>query len=143
MDKKKAVAYIRTKKSRTVDYVQVQSEKIRERVSSMEDIALMDIYADTSGKTAEGVSYKKMIADAYEHKFDLVVVKDFGTFGWDLKRLITIIKQLKENGVSVYSINDNFCTDVESYGIYLSIIYAVRETRRELLAERKARKRQQ
>ena len=57
-------------------------------------------------------SFKKMIEDAKQNKFDLIITKEVSRFAHDLKDSIHYIRELKDSGVGVFFENQK-CNTME------------------------------
>ena len=66
-----------------------------------------------SGATFDRPNFKEMIKDAYDKKFDTIIVKDLSRFGRDYIEAGKYIQRIfPENGIRFISINDNYDSKV-------------------------------
>ena len=114
MFKNKAVMYLRLSKE---DAEAVESNSIsnqRELIKSYikgKDIELIGEYVDDgySGANFKRLGFNRMIDDAYEKKFDTVIVKDLSRFGRDYIGAGRYIQRIfPQIGVRFISVNDNY-----------------------------------
>ena len=79
------------------------------------------------GKTGVRVdvrpSFKKMIHDAKQNKFDLIITKEVSRFARDLEDSIHYIRKLKESGVGVFFENQNLNTYDSNSELILNIMF--------------------
>ena len=68
-------------------------------------------------------AFRKMIKDAKENKFDLIIRKEVSRFARDLEDSIHCIKLLKEANVGVYFENQNLNTFDTNSGLILNIMF--------------------
>ena len=62
-----------------------------------------------SGATFDRPNFKEMIKDAYDKKFDTIIVKDLSRFGRDYIEAGKFIQRIfPENGIRFISVNDNY-----------------------------------
>lgn len=85
-----------------------------------------------SGYVEEGVSgvrvdkrtsFKKMIRDAKQNKFDLIITKEVSRFARDLEDSIHYIRELKNSGVGVFFENQNLNTFDQNSELILNIMF--------------------
>ena len=82
-------------------------------IKNRDDWQFVSVYTDegitgTSTKHREG--FKQMITDVLEGKIDLIVTKSISRFARNTVDSLTIIRQLKENGIEVYFEKENIWT---------------------------------
>lgn len=68
-------------------------------------------------------SFKKMIKDASNHKFDLIITKEVSRFARDLEDSIHYIRLLKDCGVGVFFENQNLNTFDQNSELILNIMF--------------------
>lgn len=109
-----AVMYLRLSKE---DGEKIESNSIsnqREIINSYvkrNQITMVKEYVDDgySGANFERPNFKEMIKDAYDKKFDTIIVKDLSRFGRDYIEAGKFIQRIfPENGIRFISINDNY-----------------------------------
>ena len=90
--------------------VRYYNEYIREQ----EDMVLVDIYADegiTGTSRSKRDEFNRMMKDCKDGKVDRILVKSVSRFVRNSLECIEAIRELKNNGVSVYFENDKIDTD--------------------------------
>lgn len=109
-----AVMYLRLSKE---DGEKIESNSIsnqREIINSYvkrNQITMVKEYVDDgySGANFERPNFKEMIKDAYDKKFDTIIVKDLSRFGRDYIEAGKFIQRIfPENGIRFISVNDNY-----------------------------------
>lgn len=109
-----AVMYLRLSKE---DGEKVESNSIsnqREIINSYvkrNQITMVKEYVDDgySGVNFDRPNFKEMISDAYDKKFDTIIVKDLSRFGRDYIEAGKYIQRIfPENGIRFISVNDNY-----------------------------------
>jgi site-specific DNA recombinase len=74
---------------------------------------LSEVYVDegiTGTSTKKRRSFNRMIADAQNHKFDLIITKEISRFARNTLDSIFYTRKLKELGIGVLFVNDNINT---------------------------------
>ena len=92
---------------------EAQVDYFTEYIRSRDDWSFVKIYTDegitgTSTKHREG--FNEMIADALVGKIDLIVTKSVSRFARNTVDSLTVIRELKANGVEVYFEKENIYT---------------------------------
>ena len=109
-----AVMYLRLSKE---DGEKTESNSIsnqREIINSYvkrNQITMVKEYVDDgySGANFDRPNFKEMIKDAYDKKFDTIIVKDLSRFGRDYIEAGKYIQRIfPENGIRFISVNDNY-----------------------------------
>lgn len=109
-----AVMYLRLSKE---DGEKVESNSIsnqREIINlyvKRNQITMVKEYVDDgySGANFDRPNFKEMIKDAYDKKFDTIIVKDLSRFGRDYIEAGKYIQRIfPENGIRFISVNDNY-----------------------------------
>lgn len=109
-----AVMYLRLSKE---DGEKTESNSIsnqREIINSYvkrNQITMVKEYVDDgySGATFDRPNFKEMMKDAYDKKFDTIIVKDLSRFGRDYIEAGKYIQRIfPENGIRFISVNDNY-----------------------------------
>lgn len=109
-----AVMYLRLSKE---DGEKTESNSIsnqREIINSYvkrNQITMLKEYVDDgySGATFDRPNFKEMMKDAYDKKFDTIIVKDLSRFGRDYIEAGKYIQRIfPENGIRFISVNDNY-----------------------------------
>ena len=109
-----AVMYLRLSKE---DGEKVESNSIsnqREMINTYarkNQFTIVGEYVDDgySGANFDRPNFKEMIKDAYDKKFDTIIVKDLSRFGRDYIEAGKFIQRIfPENGIRFISVNDNY-----------------------------------
>lgn len=97
------------------------------------------------GYIEEGVSgvrvdkreaFKKMIKDANNHKFDLIITKEVSRFARDLEDSIHYIRLLKDCGVGIFFENQNLNTFDQNSELILNIMFNLAQDESKKLSTR-------
>lgn len=100
---------------------------------------LVDGYVDEgiSGKSAENRdSFMRMIRDAKDRKFDLIITKEISRFSRNTLDSIMYTRQLLDNGVGVYFQSDNINTLMPDSELRLTIMASIAQEEVRKLSER-------
>ena len=134
---KRVAAYCRVSTDKTDQIGSFESQKryFREYIEQNADLELYRIYADegiTGTNVKNRVSFKNMIEDAKNGKFDLILTKEISRFARNLLDSIYYTRELKRYGVSVFFINDRIDTMEPDAELRLAILatLAQEESRR-------------
>lgn len=145
MNNKTAVGYSRVSIEKLVkeEYLQTQKEKIQAycRFKSWE---LKDIYVEEDIRDAAEIRPRldKLLADAANHEFDIVIVTDLNRFGRDLLDLKQNIEALKSFGISFVSIDDGIDGASSSDGdLIINLLGAIYRFERDSIIQRTQKKR--
>ena len=89
-----------------------------------------------SGVKESRPSLNRLMADARQRKFDVVVVWKIDRFGRSLRHLVNALAELEAIGVSFISLRDNLDLSTPSGRLMFQIIGAMAEFERALIRER-------
>lgn len=92
---------------------EAQVDYFTEYIRGRDDWTFVDIYTDegiTGTSTAHREGFNQMIADALAGKIDLIVTKSVSRFARNTVDSLTVIRELKANGVEVYFEKENIFT---------------------------------
>lgn len=138
----KAVGYIRVstpQQAKEGESLDTQRQAIEKFVESKQGWELVRIYSDegiSGTKTKEQrPALKELYEDAKKKKFEYVVIHRLSRFGRNARDLLNNVHALKENGVRLVSIKDNFDDSTPSGRLTLTVLSAVAETEREIIEE--------
>lgn len=81
-------------------------------------------------------SFKKMINDANNHKFDLIITKEVSRFARDLEDSIHYIRLLKDCGVGIFFENQNLNTFDQNSELILNIMFNLAQDESKKLSTR-------
>lgn len=111
----KVAAYCRvsTDHEDQLNSFEAQQRYFREYIERQPDWELYDVYADegiTGTSTKKRVQFNRMISDAYEGKFRLILTKEVSRFSRNVVDTITYTRELKTIGVGVLFLTENIDT---------------------------------
>lgn len=90
-----------------------QQQYFREYIQRNADWELYDIYADegiSGTSTKRRTQFNRMIQDAYEGKFQLILTKEVSRFSRNILDTISYTRELRELGIGVIFLTDNINT---------------------------------
>lgn len=105
-----------------------QKRYFRDYILNHPDWMLHDIYADegiTGTSTKKRAQFNRMIQDAQEGKFNLIITKEVSRFSRNLLDTIAHTRQLKTLGVHVRFVNDGIDTSDPDAELRLSIMASI------------------
>lgn len=102
------------------------------------DWIIVDHYYDegTSGTTTNRPQFMRMIQEAKENKFDLIVTREVCRFARNTVDTLTITRNLKKISVEVYFINDNIWTMDGDGELRLSLMATLAQEESRKISER-------
>ena len=111
----RVAAYCRvsTDKEDQIHSFETQQKYFREYIRNHPEWQLYEIYADegiTGTSTKKRGSFNRMINDAFEGKFDLIVTKEVSRFSRNILDTIRYTRELRAIGVGVIFLNDRINT---------------------------------
>ena len=92
---------------------EAQVDYFTEYIRGRDDWSFVKIYTDegiTGSSTKHREGFNEMIADALAGKIDLIVTKSVSRFARNTVDSLTVIRELKANGVEVYFEKENMQT---------------------------------
>lgn len=115
MPMQKIAVYCRvsTEKEDQINSMESQKAFFRDYIERNPAWELFDIYADegiTGTSTRRRHSFHKMMEDAKNHKFNLIITKEISRFARNTLDSIYFTRKLKELGIPVIFLNDNINT---------------------------------
>lgn len=122
----KVAAYCRVSTDRDdqANSFESQQRYFRAYIQRQPGWELYEIYADegiTGTSTKKRAAFNRMIADARQHRFGLIVTKEISRFARNTLDSIGYTRELKRIGVGVLFLNDNINTLQESSEFILTI----------------------
>lgn len=151
MEKKKGVLYVRvsTTKDEQKSSLEIQETALKS-ICEQKDIELLDkVYHDKSSGTRirKRKGFIEMLYDAginftIRHdkstddffrdknrmpKFDYIICKDIFRFGRNSSEAMQVIKELRDNGVTVYFVNSAVDTSADDYKMRLELLFTIAE----------------
>ena len=100
---------------------------------------LYEIYVDegiSGTNTKKRKAFNKMISDAHEHKFDMIVTKEISRFARNTLDSIGYTRELKSIGIGVYFMNDNINTLDADAELRLTIMSSISQEESRKTSER-------
>ena len=82
-------------------------------IKSRNDWEFVEVYTDegiTGTNTKHREGFRRMVADALEGRFDLIVTKSVSRFARNTVDSLTTVRKLKENGVEIFFEKENIWT---------------------------------
>jgi DNA invertase Pin-like site-specific DNA recombinase len=114
----------------------MQLRELREYVSRR-GWTVFDEYIDrTSGAKESRPALNRLMADAHQRKFDVIVVWKIDRFGRSLRHLVNALAELEGRGVAFVSLRDNLDLSTPSGRLMFQIVAAMAEFERALIQER-------
>ncbi len=104
---------VSTEKEDQINSLENQKKYFREYIEGNPTWELFEIYADegiTGTSTKRRYSFHKMMQDAKNHKFSLIITKEISRFARNTLDSIYFTRKLKELGIPVIFLNDNINT---------------------------------
>ena len=126
----KVVSYCRvsTDKEDQVNSYKAQQRYFCEYIQRNPGWELYEIYADegiSGTSTKKRAQFQRMINDAYEGKFEMIVTKEVSRFSRNVVDTITYTRDLKAIGVGVLFLNDGINTLEPDAELRLSIMASI------------------
>jgi DNA invertase Pin-like site-specific DNA recombinase len=99
---------------------------------------IFETYVDNgvSGSKESRPALNRLMADAYQRRFDAVVVWKLDRFGRSLRHLVNALADLESLGIAFVSLKDNLDLSTASGRLMFQIIGAMAEFERALIRER-------
>jgi DNA invertase Pin-like site-specific DNA recombinase len=115
---------------------EMQLRELREYVSRRGWIVIGEYVDRTSGAKESRPALNRLMADAHQRKFDVIVVWKIDRFGRSLRHLVNALAELEGRGVAFVSFRDNLDLSTPSGRLMFQIIGAMAEFERSLIQER-------
>lgn len=107
---------------------EAQQRYFREYIVHHEEWTLYKVYADegiSGTSTKKRVQFNRMISDAYEGRFQLILTKEVSRFSRNILDTIHYTRELKRRGIGVLFLNDNINTLDPDAELRLSIMASI------------------
>lgn len=104
---------VSTDKDDQANSFETQQRYFREYIERQPDWELYEVYADeglSGTSTKKRTQFNRMIQDAYEGKFQLILTKEVSRFSRNVLDTISYTRELKAIGVGVLFVTDNINT---------------------------------
>ena len=107
--------------------IENQESHFREMISRNKNWQYVEGYADRiRGENAENrVQFQRMIQDAFDGKFDLILTKEVSRFARNTIDSLTYTRDLLKHGVGVFFLTDNICTIEPDSELRLTIMSSI------------------
>src|SRR5574344_2811818 len=132
-------ARVSTDKYEQLNSLENQVNYFEEMIREKENWEFIDGYVDegiSGTSTNKRDSFNRIIKDAKEKKFDLIVTKEVSRFARDTLDSIKNTRELLEDGVGVYFTNDNINTLDPDSELRLTIMTSLAQEEVRKLSER-------
>ena len=119
---------VSTDKEDQANSFETQVRYFKEYIQHRPEWVLAGIYADegiTGTSTKKRTQFNRMMNDAYERKFDILITKEVSRFSRNILDAIAYTRELKTLGVYVIFMNDGFSTADPDAELRLSIMGAI------------------
>ena len=118
--------------------IENQESHFREMIRRNTNWQYVEGYADRiRGENAENrVQFQRMIQDAYDGKFDLILTKEVSRFARNTIDSLTYTRDLLKYGVGVFFMTDNICTIEPDSELRLTIMSSIAQDEVRKLSER-------
>jgi DNA invertase Pin-like site-specific DNA recombinase len=134
---KRCALYARVSTSNGQQDPEMQLCELRE-YAQHRGLQIVEVYTDNgvSGSKESRPSLNRLMADAQQRKFDVLLVWKLDRFARSLKHLVNALAQFEALGVAFVSLRDNLDLTTPSGRLMFQIIGAMAEFERELIRER-------
>ena len=138
---KRAVGYARvsTDKEDQKNSLEAQIEYFKAFIKSSKEYEFIDIYYDegiSGTSTKKRTGFLKMIKDAKDKKFDIILTKEVSRFARNTVDTLTHTRELKKNGVGVIFTIDNINTLDNEGELRLSLMATLAQEESRKISER-------
>ena len=118
--------------------IENQESHFRELIQRNTNWKYVEGYADRiRGENAENrVQFQRMIQDAYDGKFDLILTKEVSRFARNTIDSLTYTRDLLKHGVGIFFMTDNICTIEPDSELRLTIMSSIAQDEVRKLSER-------
>lgn len=121
----KVAAYCRVSTDKEDQWNSLESQKVyfQQYISRHPDWELSEIYADEgiSGTgTKKRAAFNRMMNDAYEGKFSLILTKEVSRFSRNILDTLSYARELKHLGIPIRFMSDGFGTEDADYELRLT-----------------------
>lgn len=118
--------------------IENQESHFRELIQRNTNWEYVEGYADRiRGENAENrVQFQRMIQDAYDGRFDLILTKEVSRFARNTIDSLTYTRDLLKHGVGVFFLTDNICTIEPDSELRLTIMSSIAQDEVRKLSER-------
>lgn len=135
---KKVAIYCRvsTNKPSQNGSLEAQKEGLQQRVKDTVGWTLYKVYEDTaSGKNTSRIGFHMMRLDAYDERFDIVLVKSASRLGRNAEEALEIVREFKGLGIQVEMEEESISTQDPEQDLQLSVRLSIAEAEGRSLSE--------
>lgn len=136
---KRCALYIRVSTDRQVDGNSLTTQKKQlMRHARSRGYPVADVYVDAglSGKDMNRPELQRLLSDAREGRFDIVLVWKVDRISRSMKDLLSLLKTLREHNVDFAAVDQDFDTSDPAGNFTLNMLGGFAQFERELLVER-------
>lgn len=136
------VAYytrVSTSSEEQIHSLKAQTQYFNEYINSIKNWSLADGYIDeglSGTSTQSRKEFNRMVEDARQKKFDLLITKEVSRFARNTLDSIFYTRELLKNGVGVYFQNDNINTLLPDSELRLTIMASMAQEESRKISER-------
>lgn len=123
-----AYCRVSTEQEEQINSFESQKCYFREYIKNREGWELYEIYADegiTGTSTEKRAAFNRMMHDARQHRFDLILTKEVSRFSRNILDAISYTRILRNIGIGVLFMNDGIYTMDADAELRLSIISSI------------------
>ena len=123
-----AYARVSTEKEEQINSYNSQLKYYEEKIKSRSDWTYVGIYADegiTGTLDYKRDNFMRMMQDATENKFDMIITKSISRFGRNTVDTLKYVRLLKEKGITIYFEEENINTLELSGEVMLTVMSAM------------------
>ena len=134
-----AYCRVSTDKSDQANSFQTQQRFFREYIQRNRDWELYSVYADegiTGTSTKKRKEFNRMMNEAYEGKFRLLITKEVSRFSRNILDTIAYTRELKKLGIAILFLNDGINTLDPEAELRLSIMASIAQEESRRTSER-------
>ncbi len=139
MQKVAAYCRVSTDKEDQINSLESQKDFFRDYISRNSCWELTEVYVDegiTGTSTKKRYAFNKMILDAENHEFDLIITKEISRFARNTLDSIFYTRKLKELGIGIIFMNDNINTLDSDAELRLTIMSSIAQEESRKTSER-------
>lgn len=139
IDEKRAVIYVRVSTVEQAEEghsIEAQKEKCRE-YCQQRGFRIVEIYSDegiSGGSTKNRKAYQRMMKEAQENKFDMVLIWRLSRLGRNMRDLLETVEIFIKNNVNLVSISDSFDISTSSGRMMFQMLGVFSEFERETIS---------
>jgi len=138
--KKRVTAYCRvsTDKDDQLNSLENQERYFREYINNNPNWEYVPLYVDegiSGTSTKKRKAFNKMIEDAKQGRFDMILTKDVSRFARNLEDTLRYVRELREVKVGIYFISNNIDTLDRNNSFLLGFLGGIAENESERISQ--------